>query len=62
MPRYLLRSSLLGCFAFLLLLNTASAQSIYRATESLYFKARTGLNTYGGDRDNTHVQQAVSAT
>ena len=53
MPRSLLRSSLLGCFAFLLLLNTASAQtSAYRATESLYFKARIGLNTYGGDRDN----------
>ena len=53
MPRYLLRTSLLGCLAFLLLLNTANAQetSRYRADSTLFFKGRLGLNFYGGDRD-----------
>ena len=53
MPRYLLRTSLLGCLAFLLLLNTANAQEVsrYRADSTLFFKGRLGLNFYGGDRD-----------
>ena len=58
MPRYLLRSTLLGCFAFLLLFDTASAQvdstryfQYKRADETVFFRARVGVNTYGGDRD-----------
>ncbi len=53
MPGSLLRSSLLGCFALLLLLNTANAQEVsrYRADSTLFFKGRVGLNVYGGDRD-----------
>lgn len=53
MPRFLLRASLLGCFAFLLLLQTTNAQEVsrYRADSTLFFKGRLGLNFYGGDRD-----------
>jgi len=53
MPRHLLRSSLLGCFAFLLLLNTANAQENagLRADSTFFFSARYGINFYGGDRD-----------
>ncbi|HMB90447.1 MAG TPA: PKD domain-containing protein, partial [Rhodothermales bacterium] len=60
MTRRLLRSSL-GCLVLLLLVNTAYAQEAvedttryyqyYRASESLFFQGRLGLNFYGGDRD-----------
>lgn len=53
MPRNLLRALLFGCIAFLLLLDTATAQEVsrYRADSTWFFKARIGLNGYGGDRD-----------
>ena len=60
MTRRLLRPSL-GCLVLLLLINTAYAQEAaedttryyqyYRASESLFFQGRLGLNFYGGDRD-----------
>ena len=53
--RPLLGSSLLGCFVFFWLFNTATAQEQqtrgYRADSTLFFKGRLGLNFYGGDRD-----------